>query len=67
MYIKFQHTGVGYEYVPFRALTMLSISEHPPPLTSMVSVRERVPPSPASAANTRSRQQHIFPLLLLFP
>jgi hypothetical protein len=43
------------------------ISEHPPPLTSTVSVRERVPPSPASNANTRSRQQHIFPLLPPFP
>ena len=42
-------------------------SEHPPPLASTVSVRERVPPSPASAASTRFLQQHIFPLLPPFP
>ena len=42
-------------------------SEHPPPLASTVSVRERVPPAPASAASTRFLQQHILPHRHHFP
>ena len=45
----------------FRSCIRLGEKKSQENTQSSVSVRERVPPSPASAANTRSRQQYIFP------